>query len=66
MSINSDSQEDIQGIIIANSEDSNLLSSVRRRVEISKNKVETGSLNVLSAKYEVNICLVIPNLNIIV
>lgn len=31
----------------------NLLSSVRRRVQISKGKVKTGSLNVLSAKYEV-------------
>lgn len=52
MSINSDSQEDIQEIVTT-SEDSNLLSSVRRRVQISKEKVQTGSLNVLSAKYEV-------------
>lgn len=53
MSINnSDSEEDIHAIIVNNSEDSNLLSSVRRRVQISSEKVRTGSLNVLSAKYE--------------
>lgn len=55
MSINnSDSEEDIHAIIVNNSEDSNLLSSVRRRVQISSEKVRTGSLNVLSAKYEVS------------
>lgn len=52
-SINSDSQDDIQGIFVSSSDDANLLSSVRRRVQISKEKVKTGSLNVLSAKYEV-------------
>lgn len=53
-SINCDTQEEIQGIFVSNSGDSNLLlSSVRRRVQISKEKVKTGSLKVLSAKYEV-------------
>lgn len=33
----------------------NLLQSVRRRVEISKEKINVGSLNVLSAKYEVGL-----------
>lgn len=31
----------------------NLLASVRKRTVAPKEKVETGSLNVLSAKYEV-------------
>lgn len=31
----------------------NLLQSARRKVEVSKEKVDIGSLNVLSAKYEV-------------
>lgn len=53
-SVNSDSQEDMQSIFVTNSDDTNLLSSVRRRVQISKGKVQTGSLNVLSAKYEVS------------
>jgi chloride channel 7 len=33
-------------------DDKELLSSIRRRVQVSSEKIETGSLNVLSAKYE--------------
>ncbi|KAJ8964402.1 hypothetical protein NQ314_004939 [Rhamnusium bicolor] len=50
-SVNNSSSEDLHAII-TNNEDSHLLSSVRRRVQISSGKVQTGSLNVLSAKYE--------------
>ncbi|CAG9856947.1 unnamed protein product [Phyllotreta striolata] len=49
---NADSVDDIHAIIVNDSDDSNLLSSVRRRVQISSEKITTGSLNVLSAKYE--------------
>ncbi|KAG5883579.1 hypothetical protein JTB14_016719 [Gonioctena quinquepunctata] len=52
MSINTDSDEDTNAIFTTNNEELNLLSSVRRRVQVSKEKVQTGSLNVLSAKYE--------------
>lgn len=38
--------------IASTSSQSNLLSSLRRRVTLPSNKIETGSLNVLSAKYE--------------
>ncbi|VEN38135.1 unnamed protein product [Callosobruchus maculatus] len=48
VSINNDSDEDI----IITSNDANLSSSVRRRVQISNEKIQTGSLNILSAKYE--------------
>ncbi|CAG9817829.1 unnamed protein product [Phaedon cochleariae] len=51
VSINNDSQEDMNSIVV-NNEEENLLASVRRRFLISNEKVETGSLNVLSAKYE--------------
>ncbi|CAG9773741.1 unnamed protein product [Ceutorhynchus assimilis] len=37
---------------IGSSDDLNLLQSVRRRVEMKKDKVQVGSLNVLSAKFE--------------
>ncbi|CAH1959303.1 unnamed protein product [Acanthoscelides obtectus] len=48
VSINNDSDEDI----IITSNEANLSSSVRRRVQISNEKIQTGSLNILSAKYE--------------
>ncbi|RZC41881.1 H(+)/Cl(-) exchange transporter 7 [Asbolus verrucosus] len=48
-SVTSLSQEEL---IITTQNDSDLLSSIRRRVQISSEKIETGSLNVLSAKYE--------------
>lgn len=51
-SINVGSQDDLNAIITTSHEDVNLLSSARRRVQISKEKVKFGSLNVLSAKYE--------------
>ncbi|KAJ8979965.1 hypothetical protein NQ317_013713 [Molorchus minor] len=54
-SISHASNEDLNAIItITSNEDSGLIlsSSVRRRVQISKEKIQTGSLNVLSAKYE--------------
>ncbi|KAJ8923258.1 hypothetical protein NQ315_001814 [Exocentrus adspersus] len=50
-SISVESDEDLHAIITT-TDNSNLLSSVRRRVQISTEKVQTGSLNVLSAKYE--------------
>lgn len=53
-SINADTQQEIQGIFVSSTVDTNLISSVRRRVQISKEKVKTGSLKVLSAKYEVS------------
>lgn len=62
MSVNSGSQDDIEGIFVNTSEESNLLASVRRRVQISKEKVKTGSLKVLSAKYEVSKLNLIFNL----
>lgn len=66
MSINSESQDEIQGIYVSNSEETSLLSSARRRVQISSEKVKTGSLNVLSAKYEVcDIIFVIKLLNLL-
>lgn len=43
------SQEEL---IVTSNEDTNLLSSVRRRVQVNKENVSVGSLNVLSAKYE--------------
>ncbi|XP_018570923.1 H(+)/Cl(-) exchange transporter 7 [Anoplophora glabripennis] len=46
-----ESNEDLQAIVTT-SENSNLLASVRRRVQISKERIQIGSLNVLSAKYE--------------
>lgn len=52
ISINTDSEEDITAQVVDFPDDANILLSVRRRVEISKEKVQTGSLNVLSAKYE--------------
>ncbi|KAJ3645556.1 hypothetical protein Zmor_023201 [Zophobas morio] len=48
-SVSSLSQEEL---IITAPEEPELLSSIRRRVQISSEKIETGSLNVLSAKYE--------------
>ncbi|CAH0563903.1 unnamed protein product [Brassicogethes aeneus] len=38
--------------IITQSDEPHLLSTVRRRVQVNEEKVEIGSLNVLSAKYE--------------
>uniref|UniRef100_A0A6P7FEH3 Chloride channel protein n=1 Tax=Diabrotica virgifera virgifera TaxID=50390 RepID=A0A6P7FEH3_DIAVI len=55
MSINnadSDSEEDTREIVVNYTGSCPLISSQRRRVETSKEKVQTGSLNVLSAKYE--------------
>ncbi|KAH1026132.1 H(+)/Cl(-) exchange transporter 7 [Dendroctonus ponderosae] len=51
---NMDDPEDTDAILTQqwSSENLNLLQSVRRRVEISKEKINVGSLNVLSAKYE--------------
>ena len=49
-SVSSLSQEEL---IITAPEEPELLSSIRRRVQISSEKIEPGSLNVLSAKYEV-------------
>ncbi|XP_008197508.2 H(+)/Cl(-) exchange transporter 7 [Tribolium castaneum] len=48
-SVNSLSQEEL---IVTEPENTELLSSIRRRVQTSSEKIETGSLNVLSAKYE--------------
>ncbi|XP_044253357.1 H(+)/Cl(-) exchange transporter 7 [Tribolium madens] len=48
-SVNSLSQEEL---IVTEPENTELLSSIRRRVQSSSEKIETGSLNVLSAKYE--------------
>ncbi|XP_050316045.1 H(+)/Cl(-) exchange transporter 7 isoform X2 [Anthonomus grandis grandis] len=39
-------------IIQGNNDHLNLLQSVRRRVEVSKEKIDVGSLNILSAKFE--------------
>ncbi|KAL1498027.1 hypothetical protein ABEB36_008889 [Hypothenemus hampei] len=46
--------DDIESIVteVRSNENITLLQSVRRRVEVSKEKVHVGSLNVLSAKYE--------------
>ncbi|KAF2903405.1 hypothetical protein ILUMI_02783 [Ignelater luminosus] len=49
-SMSAPSQEELNSIYTDDCK--SLLSSVRRRVEISDEKIEPGSLNVLSAKYE--------------
>lgn len=50
-SVNASYHEDFYEV--QTNDDVNLLSSVRRRVQANTTTVETGSLNVLSAKYEV-------------
>jgi chloride channel 7 len=47
-SVNASQEE----LIVTVPDDKELLSSIRRRVQVSSEKIETGSLNVLSAKYE--------------
>lgn len=49
--MNAPSQEELNSIYTDDCK--SLLSSVRRRIEVSDEKIEPGSLNVLSAKYEV-------------
>ncbi|XP_030745389.1 H(+)/Cl(-) exchange transporter 7 [Sitophilus oryzae] len=44
--------EDTDDSVIASNEETTLLSSARRRVEVNNEKVDIGSLNILSAKYE--------------
>lgn len=51
-SINSSSQDDLDRIV-TNTDNENLLASVRKRLQTTKDKIDVGSLNVLSAKYEV-------------
>lgn len=53
-SVNADN-EDFGEITI--NDETNLLSSVRKRVQAVKTTTEPGSLNVLSAKYEVQFLL---------
>ncbi|KAL3272453.1 hypothetical protein HHI36_013933 [Cryptolaemus montrouzieri] len=50
-SVSSMSSENLDAIVKC-SDDKLLMSSVRRRVQITTEKIETGSLNILSAKYE--------------
>ncbi|KAJ8941610.1 hypothetical protein NQ318_000316 [Aromia moschata] len=51
-SISDPSDEDLHAIITnTNNEDSGILSSVRRRVQINKEKVQIGSLNVYLTSY---------------
>jgi hypothetical protein len=52
-SVNASQEE----LIVTVPDDKELLSSIRRRVQVSSEKIETGSLNVLSAKYEVQLNL---------
>lgn len=48
------SDEDLSRIVTTSDQES-LLASVRKRIVTPKEQIETGSLNVLSAKYEVRI-----------
>lgn len=50
--LESDTDDTIGIVTRCSNDELHLLQSVRRRVEISKEKIDVGSLNILSAKYE--------------